>query len=254
LKYQNERKVSSIWNEASAEWADFVRSGKDYWRDFVNNPTAFKMIGKLKGKIVLDLACGEGYNTRILARKGAVVTGIDASEELLDMAIAEERRNRLGITYHRMSASHLKSLKDDSFDLVTCFMALHDIANYRGAVAEVSGVLKQGGRFVFSMPHPCFEDMEIDGMKVNAAERYFDRIRYPLRWNMQRLTKPFVTVSFHRSLTDYSRALAKNHLLIVRIIEPQPTKKVMQKLPKFRDQNRSQKPWSIIFETIKQRK
>jgi ubiquinone/menaquinone biosynthesis C-methylase UbiE len=251
LKHQKEKDVSSVWNGASEDWVDFVRTGKDYSRDFVNNPAAFRLIGNVRNKAVLDMACGEGYNTRILARKGAIVTGIDSSEKLLDSAKSEDRRNPLGITYHLMNASHLKGLDNCSFDIVACFMALHDIENYDSAVAEASRVLKQGGRFIFSIPHPCFEDMEVNGVKVNAAEKYFGNIKYPLYWTMERLRRPFMTVSFHRPLTDYSRVLAKNHFLTIRLVEPKPTKKAMQECPSPSFRKAWTRPWAIIFNTVK---
>ncbi len=65
--------LSDEWDEASGSWEDFVRGGKDYYRDEMNNPAIFKVIGNVRNERVLDLACGEGYNTRILARKGAAV-------------------------------------------------------------------------------------------------------------------------------------------------------------------------------------
>jgi len=241
--------ADDVWDAAAEGWMDFVRTGKDYWRDGVNNPAAFRLIGSVKGKIMLDLACGEGYNTRILARKGAKVTGIDHSEKLLGLARMEERREPLGIRYHRMDASRLNGMSDGSFDLVTCFMALHDIENYEGAVAEVARVLKHGERFVFSIMHPCFEDMVINGVRINAAERYFDKVQHLIEWNMKRLTKPFKTVSFHRSLTDYSLVLAKNGLLISRLVEPRPTKEAMRKHPNLRKV--LTKPQSIVFEAVK---
>lgn len=58
-------KFTKEWDEASEPWADFVREGKDYFRDEMNNPAFFKVIGNVRGKHVLDLSCGEGYNTRI---------------------------------------------------------------------------------------------------------------------------------------------------------------------------------------------
>ena len=69
--------IKKEWNDAAESWVDFVRKGKDYYRDELNNPATFKLMGDVNGQIVLDLACGEGYNTRILARKGAKVTGVD---------------------------------------------------------------------------------------------------------------------------------------------------------------------------------
>jgi len=247
--YKRKDDVANVWDAAAEGWVDFVRTGKDYWRDGVNNPATFRLIGNVKGKTVLDLACGEGYNTRLLARKGAKVTGIDHSQKLIGLARMEERKEPLGIRYLRMSASRLTGVSDASFDLVTCFMALHDIENYEDAVAEVARVLKHGGRFVFSIMHPCFEDMVVNGVRINAAERYFNKTQHVIEWKMERLTKPFKTVSFHRSLTDYSLVLAKSGLLISRLVEPRPTKEAMRKHPNLREV--LVKPQSIVFETTK---
>lgn len=249
MTHKKKDNTDDSWDAAAEGWVDFVRTDKDYWRDGVNNPAAFKLIGNVKRKTLLDLACGEGYNTRILAPKGAKVTGIDHSEKLLNLAKKEEQRKPLGICYYRRNADRLSGLPDAFFDVVTCFMALHDIENFEGAISEVARVLKCGGRFVFSIVHPCFEDMVINGVRINAAEKYFDHVQYSVEWNMERLTKPFRTVSFHRSLTDYSFALAKNGLLILRLVEPQPTEEGMRKHPSLRKV--LTKPQSIVFETIK---
>jgi SAM-dependent methyltransferase len=128
-------------------------------------------------------------------------------------------------------------------------MALHDIESYEGAVAEVARVLKHDGLFVFSIMHPCFEDMMINGVRINAAERYFDKVQHSVNWNMKRLTKPFKTVSFHRSLTDYSRVLAKTGLLVSRLVEPRPTKEAMRIHPNLIDV--LTRPQSIVFEVLK---
>lgn len=243
------RGLNNPWDKAAEGWADFVRTGKDYFRDSLNNPATFRLIGSVKGKAVLDLACGEGYNTRILARKGAKVIGVDSSKKLIALANAEEKKEPLGICYYRMSANRLNGMPKESFDLVTCFMALHDIQDYENAVAEVARVLKEGGRFVFSIPHPCFEKLNVKGIRVNVAERYFERIEHPIDWNMKRLTKPFKTVSFHRTLTDYSVALARNGLLMSRLVEPTPTQDAVRKHLNLEDE--LIRPQSIIFESIK---
>jgi len=238
-----------VWDVAAEGWVDFVRTGKDYFRESLNNPATFRLIGSVKGKNVLDLACGEGYNTRILARKGAKVIGVDHSKRLIDLAEAEERKEQLGIRYYRIDATCLRGISDGFFDLVTCFMALQDIEDYEGAVAEVARVLKQDGRFVFSIPHPCFEKLVVNGVRVNAAERYFEKIKYPIEWNMERLRKHFRTVSFHRTLTDYSLALARSGFFISRLVEPRPTREAVRKHPQLRDE--LTRPQSIIFESIK---
>jgi 2-polyprenyl-3-methyl-5-hydroxy-6-metoxy-1,4-benzoquinol methylase len=103
--------VSKEWSDASEAWADLVRMGKDYFREEMNNPAMFQMIGDVNNRQVLDLSCGEGYNTRMLAKKGAVVTGLDFSEEMIKLAAREEEKERLGIRYIVADAADLKDLE-----------------------------------------------------------------------------------------------------------------------------------------------
>lgn len=246
------RKKESIkkeWDDAAESWVDFVRKGKDYYRDELNNPATFKLIGDVKGRLVSDLACGEGYNTRILARKGAKVTGVDFSEKLIEFARREETKEKLGICYHVLDATDLKEFSSNHFDLVTCFMSLQDIENYKRAIPEVARVLRNCGRFVFSIPHPCFSTIIVDGKRVSTARRYFRAVKYPVRWKTDRLVRPFTTTGFHRTLTDYFDALFRSKLFVSRLVEPRPTQKGLLKYPPLREVLSI--PQSIIIESIK---
>jgi ubiquinone/menaquinone biosynthesis C-methylase UbiE len=264
-----EGKLSREWDEASESWADFVREGKDYYREEMNNPATFRIIGYLKGKHVLDLACGEGHNTRILARRGARVVGVDFSEKMIERAEKRETRERLGITYCVSDATDLKGFRSKSFDIVTCLMALMDIEYYEDAILEVARVLKKNGRFVFSVTHPCFEfggttagepiaDWEYEEGTGKTAEKkalhlevknYFGTAKCEISWDMKRLVRPFKTTSFHRTLTDYFEALHKNGFLVNRLVEPKPTSRGAAKYPSLRKHLKI--PHSIIIEAVK---
>ncbi|MBE0512811.1 class I SAM-dependent methyltransferase [Candidatus Bathyarchaeota archaeon] len=241
--------IKKEWNDAAESWVDFVRKGKDYYRDELNNPATFKLIGDVRGRIVLDLACGEGYNTRILARKGAKVTGVDFSEKLIELARRQEAKEKLGIQYRVLNAADLKKFSSNHFHLVTCFMSLQDIEDYEKAISEVTRVLRNRGRFVFSIPHPCFETIITNGKRTSATKRYFETVKYPVKWKMERLAKPFRTTSFHRTLTNYFDALYRSRLFVSRLIEPKPTQKGLLKHPQLREV--LVKPQSIIVESIK---
>jgi ubiquinone/menaquinone biosynthesis C-methylase UbiE len=242
-------RIVKQWDVAAESWVDFVRQGKDYYRDELNNPAAFELIGNVKGRLVLDLACGEGYNTRILARKGAITTGVDFSTKLIDLARKKEAKEQLGIYYHISDVADLLQFSNNHFYIVTCFMALQDIENYEKAISEVARVLKNRGRFVFSIPHPCFEMKVENGNRICTNRRYFGAAEDNIQWKMDRLLKPFETTSFHRTLTDYSAALHKNKLFIKRLVEPQPTKKGLKKHPQLREV--LLRPQSIIIESAK---
>jgi ubiquinone/menaquinone biosynthesis C-methylase UbiE len=228
---------------------DFVRTRKDYTREALNNPATFAVIGQVQGLQVLDLACGEGYNTRLLAQRGAQVTGVDFSERMIEAARQEEAQVPLGIQYHVRDAACLTGLKDDTFDLVTCFMALPDIEHYTEAVSEVARVLQPRGRFVFSIPHPCFETITVNGRKIAAATRYFETGPYPIHWNMDRLTTPFETITFHRTLTDYFEALHRSRLYVARLVESRLTEQAAEAYPYLQDARH--RPQSAIIEAVK---
>ena len=243
-------RVMKQWDDAAESWVDFVRMGKDYYRDELNNPAAFRLIGNVKDKLVLDLACGEGYNTRILAGKGAKVVGVDFSTKLVQLAKTEEAKKKLGINYYIADAADLSRFPNGHFDLVTCFMALQDIKDYRKAVSEVVRVLKNRGRFVFSIPHPCFEMISDKGNRISTYERYFEAGEDHIQWKMERLLKPFETTGFHRTLTDYFTVFHKNRLLVKRLVEPQPTKQGIEKYPPLKEV--FLRPHSVVIEAVKE--
>lgn len=238
------------WDDATESWVDFVRKGKDYHRDELNNPATFRLIGRVKDRLVLDLACGEGYNTRILAKKGAKVVGVDFSAKLIELARSEETREKLGVDYHVSDASDLSRFPSCHFDLVTCFMALQDIRDYGRAVAEVARILKKRGRFVFSITHPCFEKVSHKGFRVSTNEKYFGAAEDHIHWEMERLQKPFETTSFHRTLTDYFDVLHSNGFLVRRLVEPQPTKRGIEKHQSLKKV--LLRPESLVLEAVKE--
>jgi len=262
-------RFSKEWDEASKSWADFVRTGKDYFREEMNYPATLKIVGTVKGKHVLDLSCGEGYNARILAKRGAKVIGVDFSKEMIKLARQRERRDKLGIRYYVSDAADLKEFKSDHFDVATCFMALMDIERYADAISQVARVLRKNGRFVFSITHPCFEYGESGGgetlgewkyeeEKENTPDRkevhleirkYFGITECKISWDMQRLVKPFQTTFFHRTLTDYFQALHKSRFVVTRLVEPKPTSKGVSEYPSLR--RHTLIPHSIIIEALR---
>lgn len=233
----------------------------------MNNPAMFEILGDIQGKSLLDLGCGEGYNTRIMAKKGAKVIGIDFSEKMIDFAIQHEEEEILGIEYHVLDACNLHIFEDNTFDIVACFMALMDIDDYQTSIREVARVLKRTGRFVFIITHPCFDTITIGNTITDAWEfkeegdissenalfykvdKYFANKSNTFTWKGNQINEPFETTSFLRTLTDYSNALYNTGLMISRIYEPRPTERGLAKYPKLKLCLRI--PHSIVIEAVK---
>jgi ubiquinone/menaquinone biosynthesis C-methylase UbiE len=126
----------------------------DIFRDSYSLPAFLSFMGDVKGKKLLDIGCGEGYNTRFFAKLGAKIVGVDISEEMIQLA--QEKENPLGIQYLKASWSDLCIVESGSFDVVVSTMALMDGDGYEAALKEFHRVLQTNGSLFFSVLHPCF--------------------------------------------------------------------------------------------------
>lgn len=81
--------------------AEAYRESKQLpFRGSIERYTLFELLGEVRGRRVLDLACGEGHYTRLLRKAGAAgVTGVDISSGMIRLAEEEERRAPLGCRY-----------------------------------------------------------------------------------------------------------------------------------------------------------
>jgi len=151
-----ESDVAAQWDRNADVWADQLRNRWDIFREHWNNPAFLEFAGDLSAKNVLDAGCGEGHNTRIFARRGARMTGVDLSAKMIEFAREEELREPLGIRYECASFSNLATLRAESFDAVVSTMALMDGPDFPGAMREIARVLRPGGSLAYSILHPCF--------------------------------------------------------------------------------------------------
>ncbi|MEI6341178.1 MAG: bifunctional demethylmenaquinone methyltransferase/2-methoxy-6-polyprenyl-1,4-benzoquinol methylase UbiE [Verrucomicrobiota bacterium] len=97
------------------------------------------------GDVALDLCCGTGDVAFALADRGAVVTGIDFSAAMLD--VARRRPGRPSVTFVQGDAMALP-VADASADVVTVAYGLRNVADIPRALAEWRRVLRPGGRLV----------------------------------------------------------------------------------------------------------
>ncbi|TKJ43332.1 SAM-dependent methyltransferase [candidate division TA06 bacterium B3_TA06] len=239
----SDKEVGRHWNQDADRWAEEVRKGYDTYRDLFNNPAFFEFMGDINGKKVLDAGCGEGYNTRIMAQKGAQVIGVDISSRMIELAQEEEQRNPLGISYHVASFSNLPPFESESFDMVVSFMALMDAPDYEGAVGEFFRVLRKGGELYFSISHPCFMTKEINWIEDEQGHPvsivisdYFSPEPYEECWKFPSSENPekFTIIYFPRTLSAYLNGLINAGFVLKRIAEPRPSEEVCRKYPGLR--------------------
>ena len=129
---------------------EYQESKRLPFREHVERYTLFELLGDLRDKTVLDLACGDGFYTRLLRQAGALeVTGVDVSEGMIELAEEQERRHPLGCRYVCADVAALES--GEPVDLVVAVYLL----NYARTPEQLLRLcrvchkaLRPGGRFV----------------------------------------------------------------------------------------------------------
>ncbi|MET9435526.1 class I SAM-dependent methyltransferase [Streptomyces sp. NPDC006551] len=123
-------------------------------------PSFLGMVGDVTGKEVLDLACGTGFYSRELKRRGAAdVLGIDISVEMIAAAREIERRDPLGVHYEVGDVAELRPL-DRRFDIalgVQCLNYAEDIATMKRMCRNIHESLVPGGEFFVFAQKPDYE-------------------------------------------------------------------------------------------------
>lgn len=117
--------AGQYWNRNAEAWTVLTRAGYDVYRDHLNTPAFLAMLPDIHGLVGLDIGCGEGHNTRLLAARGVRMSAIDIAETFINHAMQHEVENPLGISYQVASAVELP-FPDGSFDFTTSFMCLMD--------------------------------------------------------------------------------------------------------------------------------
>lgn len=120
------------------------------FREQLERYTLFQLLGDVRGKTVLDMACGEGYYTRLLKRAGASeVTGVDISAEMIRLAEDQEAGQPLGCTYVRADAAAFRPEVPVDLVVATYLFNYASTAEQLGRFCGAChGALKPRGRLI----------------------------------------------------------------------------------------------------------
>ena len=146
--------VAACWEANAETWTRHARAGYDIYRDALNTPAFLSILPPVRGLTGLDVGCGEGSNTRQLARRGAKMHAIDIAPTFIRHARAAEETEPLGIIFSVADGTRLP-FSSQSFDFVVAFMSLMDIPDQQTVLLETARVLRPGGFLQFSITHPC---------------------------------------------------------------------------------------------------
>lgn len=178
-------------------------------------PAILALAGQVTGRRILDAGCGSGPLLAELRDRGAIVTGIDSSTAMLELA-----RRRLGRDANLTVADLRDPLPfpDNAFDDVIASLVLHYLEDWAPTLSELHRILTPGGRLIVSVDHP----FAIHAIQRQAGQTtdYFATYNWTEQWTLggQSATMSFWNRPLH-AMTDAFTA-ASFHLSA--ISEPQP--------------------------------
>jgi len=165
-------------NTMSYDWSDAIRSERfsaahfaEMDRRFIHGARLFAHgdapfdriipFSALSGRDVLEIGCGMGLHSELMARAGARLTAIDISETSVEATQRRFALAGLGADIRRMDAGAL-AFPDESFDFVWSWGVIHHSAATAAILREIARVLRPGGEVRFMV-------YNIDGMSAYAA-------------------------------------------------------------------------------------
>lgn len=190
----------------------YRRAKQQPWRAHVEAFTLMRLIGDPAGKAVIDIACGEGFYTRMLRQRGAAkVTGVDLSEKMIGLARTSEAQQRLGIDYIVGDGRDLGLAAD--YDLAVAAYLLnyaHDRAELNAMCSGIARCLKPGGRFVTVNSNPACDfpaapSYHKYGFETSVIGPF--REGAPITWTFHLEDGPFDIENYFLSVAIHEEAL-----------------------------------------------
>ena len=246
---------TTSWGGVPPWYDTMLEKGEGTYQKEVILPNLLRVMEPKAEEAIIDIACGQGYFSRVLAEAGAKVTGSDISPELIALA----QKNVPKAVFHVSPAEKLAFASDGYFSKAVIVLAIQNIKGIEKAMKEAARVLKPDGKLFLVLNHPAFRvpqnsDWGFDEVKkiqFRRTDRYLSEIGVPIVMNPGQKESE-KTVSFHRPLQAYFKELRKAGFAVTRLEEWISHKK-SEKGPRqeAEDVARKEFPMFLFLEAVK---
>ena len=216
------RAVKAGWDEMSDRYQrDAVISTDDvHYGPLISGEKEFRLLGDVRGKRILELACGGAQNSIALAKWGACVTAIDLSPRQLAIARDLVKSNRVDVTLVQADIERLTMFPDAAFDTIVSSNGIEFVTDIDECLYEWRRVLGPGGMAVISTVHPLAAFEWDEGQGTLLVRNYFN---LPVEvWHDVDETDGQRGLTFFRTIEEMFSTLTGVGFSVERILEPIP--------------------------------
>ncbi len=229
------------WAAIADTWIDVTSSGRNEYREGLLDSWMLDAVGEVSGRHVVDLGCGEGRFSRMMAERGARVTGVDLCRRFIEYASAHRVADE---DYVEGDMEDLGGVADGRSDLALSYVSLVDVPDFRNVVKEAYRVLRPGGRFIVCNLQPMTTAangwIKFGKEKLHfKLDDYFDEGVRAMPIHGHELT------NFHRTLSSYLNSFLDAGFMLEGIREPKPSPQQIAQYPGVADNLRV--PYFIIY-------
>ncbi|WP_201746221.1 class I SAM-dependent DNA methyltransferase [Veronia nyctiphanis] len=203
-----------MYKEYASEY-DVAIQGNLYNAKF-ERPSLLSLLTELEGKKLLDLGCGPGVYAQELISRGASVTAIDNSEDMIEITRAKIGSNHKA--YVQDISIGLPNEKSGEFDVVICPLAIHYLKDLNPLFSDVRRVLKHNGQFIFSTNHPNVD------FRSSPSGDYFATEEINEEWHT--LGRPVPVTYYRRPISALAGSISCSGMVISNIFEGLPTEEL----------------------------
>lgn len=224
----------SVWERRAQEYEREAATGA--YNALYDRPATLELLGGVQGLDVLDAGCGPGLYAAELVQRGAKVTGIDGSPQMIELARARIG-TRAALRVHDL-ATPLNWVPDASFDAIVMALVVHHIDDRVALFREMHRVLRPGGHVVFSTHHPTTDWLRLGGsyFDIEPVEEVWQG-----DWDVRYWRLP---------LTATCAEVYEAGFLIERIVEPQPSLELARRFPEEHSKL-AERPGFIMFRLVR---